>query len=85
MFVELKPQWMDDTGLYEKAKDDFYGSFARSLLIFGLRIAAGSLGGSGSQWYEAAGIALDGALVLSLTDLAAKLIEYYRCSEYISP
>ena len=85
LFVELKPQWMDDTGLYEKAKDDFYGLFARSLLIFGLRIAAGSLGGSGSQWYEAAGIALDGALVLSLTDLAAKLIEYYRCSEYISP
>ncbi len=85
LFVELKPQWMDDTSLYEKARDDFYGSFARSLLIFGLRIAAGSLGGSGSQWYEIAGIALDGALVLSLTDLAAKLIEYYRCSEYISP
>ena len=85
LFVELKPQWMDDTSLYEKARDDFYGSFARSLLVFGLRIAAGSLGGSGSQWYEIAGIALDGALVLSLTDLAAKLIEYYRCSEYISP
>ena len=85
LFVELKPQWMDDTSLYEKARDDFYGSFARSLLVFGLRIASGSLGGSGGQWYEIAGIALDGALVLSLTDLAAKLIEYYRCSEYISP
>ena len=85
LFVELKPQWMDDTSLYEKARDDFYGSFARSLLVFGLRIASGSLGGYGGQWYEIAGIALDGALVLSLTDLAAKLIEYYRCSEYISP
>lgn len=85
LFVELKPQWMSDSDMYVKAKDDFYASFAGSLLLFGLGIAVDSLGSNGGIWYEMAGIALDGALVLSLTNLAANLIEYYRCSEYISP
>jgi len=84
--VELKPLWMDDLAIFKEAKDDFYASFAVSLALFGLKIASSTLAtGENSSFFNGLGIALDGALVLSLTSLASHLIEYYRCTEYISP
>lgn len=85
LFVQLKPEWMDDSSLYEKARDDFYSSFAGSLMVFGLGIVVNSLGSDGGLFYEIAGIALEGVLAFSLTNLVSNLMEYYRCSEYISP
>jgi len=86
ILVELKPLWMEDSKLYIKAKNDFYNSFAVSLIIFGLKIVANSFSSEeNSTLFQISSVVLDGALVFSLTQLASNLIEYYRCSEYISP
>ena len=83
--ISLKPSWMNDEETYEKSKRTFYNSFARSLLIFGLKIVAQSFNLNGTGFWNVTDILCTGALYLSLTDLAGNLIDYYRYSEYISP
>lgn len=83
--VELKPSWMNDEESYEKARTNFYNSFARSLLIFGLKIVSKSFSSNYNEFWMATDTICTGALFLSLTDLAVNLIDYYKYSEYISP
>jgi hypothetical protein len=83
--ITLKPEWMNDQEKYENSKNKFYNSFARSLLIFGLKIVSQSFDINKTGFWNAADILCTGALYLSLTDLAGNLIDYYRYSEYISP
>ena len=83
--ISLKPSWMNDEETYENSKRTFYNSFARSLLIFGLKIVAQSFNLNSTGFWNVTDILCTGALYLSLTDLAGNLIDYYRYSEYISP
>lgn len=83
--VELKPSWMNDEESYDKARTNFYNSFARSLLIFGLKIVSKSFSSNYNEFWMATDTICTGALFLSLTDLAVNLIDYYKYSEYISP
>ncbi len=83
--VELKPTWMNDEESFEKARTSFYNSFARSLLIFGLKIISKTFSSNYNDFWMATDTLCTGALFLSLTDLAVDLIDYYKYSEYISP
>ena len=83
--VALKPSWLNDEATYEKAQKKFYNSFARSLLIFGLKIVSKNLSSNYNEFWMASDTICTGALFLSLTDLAGNLINYYKYSEYISP
>lgn len=83
--VSLKPSWMNDEQAYEKARAKFYNSFARSLLIFGLKIVSKTFSTNYNTFWSAADTICTGALYLSLTDLAGNLINYYKYSEYVSP
>ncbi len=83
--ISLKPEWMNDEEKYENSKKSFYNSFARTLLIFGLKIVSQSFDLNKTGFWNAADMLCTGALYLSLTDLADALIDYYRYSEYISP
>lgn len=85
IIVELKPSWMNDEESFEKARTSFYNSFARSLLIFGLKIVSKSFSSNSSDFWMTTDTICTGALFLSLTDLAGNLIDYYKYSEYISP
>ena len=83
--VSLKPTWLNDEASYEKARNRFYNSFARSLVIFGLKIVSKSFSSNYNEFWMAANTVCSGALFLSLTDLAGNLINYYKYSEYVSP
>lgn len=83
--VELKPTWMNNEESFENARTSFYNSFARSLLIFGLKIVSKTFSSNYNDFWVAADTLCTGALFLSLTDLAGNLIDYYKYSEYISP
>lgn len=83
--ISLKPSWLNDEEKYEKYKRSFYDSFARSILIFGLKLVSQSLDVNNSGFWNITDTLCTGALYLSLTDLAGNLINYYRYSEYISP
>ncbi|MBR2282074.1 MAG: PEGA domain-containing protein, partial [Spirochaetales bacterium] len=82
--VELKPEWMSVKGLLKERKDGFYGAFARSLLIFGAKIALRSINDGSNAVLSGLDIATDAALTVSIADLVGCLIDYYRQTEYIA-
>lgn len=75
----MTPSWLSENVLYQKARDDFYWSFARSLVIFGAEVLISSMEDKNPA-YKAAGIAVSGALAISLVDLFGNLFDYYRTS-----
>ena len=83
--VSLKPAWMADEDILKKNKDDFYGAFARSLLIFGAKIVTRTLNKGDNTFLSVLDIAAGGALTVSIVDMVGCLIDYYRQTEYISP
>lgn len=83
--VELKPLWMTDLSLQKNAKDRFYSALARSLLIFGGKLAAGAMNDGSSRFLSGVEIFADGALTLSIVDLVGCLIDYYRNTVYVTP
>ena len=83
--VSLKPAWMADEDILKKNKDDFYGAFARSLLIFGAKIVTRTLNNGDNRFLSVLDIAAGGALTVSIVDMVGCLIDYYRQTEYISP
>ena len=83
--ISLKPAWMADEDILKKNKDDFYGSFARSLLIFGAKIVTRTLNNGENTFLSVLDIAAGGALTVSIVDMVGCLIDYYRQTEYISP
>lgn len=82
--VELKPEWMANKDLLKVQKDGFYGAFARSLLIFGAKIALRSFNDGSNAVLSALDIATNAAIAVSLSDLVGCLIDYYRQTEYIA-
>ena len=83
--ISLKPAWMADEDILKKNKDDFYGAFARSLLIFGAKIVTRTLNNGDNTFLSVLDIAAGGALTVSIVDMVGCLIDYYRQTEYISP
>ena len=83
--LSLKPAWMADEDILKKNKDDFYGAFARSLLIFGAKIVTRTLNNGDNTFLSVLDIAAGGALTVSIVDMVGCLIDYYRQTEYISP
>ena len=83
--ISLKPAWMADEDILKKNKDDFYGAFARSLLIFGAKIVTRTLNNGDNTFLTVLDIAAGGALTISIVDMVGCLIDYYRQTEYISP
>ncbi len=82
--VELKPAWMANKDLMKERKDGFYGAFARSLLIFGAKIALRSFNDGSNAVLSALDIAANAAIVVSVADLMGCLIDYYRQTEYVA-
>lgn len=83
--VALKPSWMADKDILKQNKDDFYASFARSLLIFGAKVFTRSMNDGDNTFLSVLDIAASGALTVSIVDMVGHLFDYYRQTEYISP
>ncbi len=82
--VDMKPLWLSEKGLLKDRKDDFYAAFARSLLIFGAKIALGTFNDGTNKVLTALDIVSNAAITVSVVDLVGCLIDYYRQSEYIA-
>ncbi len=80
---DMGPDGTDDSEGYRKARNDFYWSFARSLMIFGAEVLISSAEGYG-DFVKTAGFAVSGALLISLIDLLSDLADYYRAGITIS-
>ena len=83
--VSLKPMWMSDETLLKEEKDEFYASFARSLLIFGAKIALSTFNDGKNKVLGALDGIATGVLTVSFIDLVGSLVDYYRQTEYIAP
>ena len=83
--VSLKPEWMADVNLLKEEKNEFYAGFARSLLIFGAKIALKTFNDGTNKVLEALDGAATGLLAVSIVDLVGSLVDYYRQTEYIAP
>lgn len=83
--VSLKPEWMTDGNLLKEEKNEFYAGFARSLLIFGAKIALRTFNDGKNKVLEALDGAATGLLAVSIVDLVGSLVDYYRQTEYIAP
>lgn len=83
--VELKPSWLGSTELLKSAKDEFYSDFARSLILFGAKIALGAFHDGRNEFFSSLDIVANGALTISLIDLVGSLVDYYRHSVYVTP
>lgn len=81
--IRLLPASLGRNELYEKARDGFYWAFARTIALFGGRVLASSLAGEGEAW-KVAGLALEGAVWISVVDLIRDLFDYYRAGINIS-
>ena len=83
--VSMKPKWMADVNLLKEEKNEFYAGFARSLLIFGAKIALKTFNDGTNKVLEALDGAATGLLAVSIVDLVGSLVDYYRQTEYIAP
>ena len=83
--VSMKPEWMADGTLLKEEKNEFYAGFARSLLIFGAKIALKTFNDGTNKVLEALDGAATGLLAVSIVDLVGSLVDYYRQTEYIAP
>ena len=83
--VSLKPMWMSDETLLKEEKDEFYAGFARSLLIFGAKIALSTFNDGNNKVLGALDGIATGMLTVSFIDLVGSLVDYYRQTEYIAP
>ena len=83
--VSLKPMWMSDDTLLKEEKDEFYAGFARSLLIFGAKIALSTFNDGNNKVLGALDGIATGMLTVSFIDLVGSLVDYYRQTEYIAP
>ncbi len=83
--VSMKPKWMADQNLLKEEKNEFYAGFARSLLIFGAKIALRTFNDGTNKVLEALDGAATGLLAVSIVDLVGSLVDYYRQTEYIAP
>lgn len=80
---DMKPSWVGDKSMYDKARKDFYWSFASTLFLFGANVFLSSME-SQKTGFKAAGLAVSGGLAISLVDLFFNLMDYYRTSINIS-
>ncbi len=85
VFVEMRPEWMQDGDIYKKAKDDFYLAFARSILIYGAKVIFQSLDTMYPKVSEIGTNFTTVAMTVSIGDLIYDLINYSRYAHYISP
>lgn len=83
--IDLKPQWMADQDLLKKSKDRFYLSFARSILLFGSKLALGLFNDGNNKVISSLDMAFSGILTVSIVDAVGCLVDYFRQTEYISP
>lgn len=83
--VNLKPAWMSNPDLLKKSKDRFYMSFARSLLLFGTRLAVGVFNDGSNSLLSSLDIVFNGIISVSFVDTIGCLVDYFRQTEYISP
>lgn len=79
--INLIPAGLGDIGDYDRARKDFYRSFARTLALFGLEVAFSSFRET-KPFMSAASYAGAGALAISVVDLLSDLFDYYRQSTY---
>ena len=83
--VSLKPRWMSDETLLKEEKNEFYAGFARSLIIFGAKIALSTFNDGTNKVLGALDGVATGLLTVSFIDLVGSLVDYYRQTEYIAP
>ena len=83
--IDLKPAWMANQDLLKKSKDSFYWAFARSILIFGSKLALGLFNDGNNKILSSMDIAISGILAVSVVDTVGCLVDYFKQTEYISP
>ena len=83
--IDLKPEWMANQDLLKKSKDRFYWSFARTILLFGSKLALGLFNDGNNKIISSMNIAFNGLLTVSIVDAVGCLVDYFRQTEYISP
>ena len=83
--IDLKPEWMANQDLLKKSKDRFYWSFARTILLFGSKLAVGLFNDGNNKIISSMNIAFNGLLTVSIVDAVGCLVDYFRQTEYISP
>lgn len=83
--IDLKPSWLADSALQKDAKNEFYSDFARSLILFGAKIALGAFHDGTNKFFSSLDMIANGALTVSVIDLVGSLIGYYRHSVYVTP
>jgi hypothetical protein len=83
--IDLKPEWMANQDILKKSKDKFYWSFARSILLFGSKLALGLFNDGNSKVLSSLDMAFSGIIAVSIVDTVGCLVDYFRHTEYISP
>ncbi|MBP5756279.1 MAG: hypothetical protein J6W39_01715 [Spirochaetales bacterium] len=83
--IDLKPEWMANQDLLKKSKDRFYWAFARTILLFGSKLALGLFNDGNNKFISSMDIAFNGIITVSIVDAVGCLVDYFRQTEYISP
>ena len=83
--IDLKPEWMANQDILKKSKDKFYWSFARSILLFGSKLALGLFNDGTKKMLTSLDMAFSGIIAVSIVDTVGCLVDYFRHTEYISP
>ena len=83
--IDLKPEWMASQDILKKSKDRFYWSFARSILLFGSKLALGLFNDGTNKVLSSLDMAFKGIIAVSIVDTVGCLVDYFRHTEYISP
>ena len=83
--IELKPEWMANQDILKKNKDRFYWSFARSILLFGSKLALGLFNDGNNKVLSSLDMVFSGIITVSIVDTVGCLVDYFRHTEYISP
>lgn len=76
---DSKPKWMSDKSIYEDARNTFYRSFARTIILFGANTLSKTM-----DWKIMNGITT-GAICISATDMIKQIFDYFRYADYVSP
>lgn len=83
--VDLRPEYLSSNTLFEEYKKDFYSDFARTLVLFGAKIALSAFEGSANDFLKASDMTLNAAISISIVEIFYSLFDYYRQSMYITP
>lgn len=79
--LTLRPQWMEDNDIVERAKDRFYTNLLATIISFGCYVASDSLSGIYTDADMAPAVTLfAGVSFVQLVELFDSMFDYYQAS-----